>query len=348
MKRASPMGDETSALEGGERLVSAGVRRYGRLAARPLDVNPLDERSALPRAFRRSRLKEWVGFALVHPDWHMSFIMQDAQYLASSELFAYDRRRRILHEHAGVRRGGSLALPRRLLDARCEFRRPGYRLEYDFSESTGRHRLRFDIAATRSAPSFRGVLDLDARRASPPLSVSARLPRGSMYTYKAIFPMEGALRVGDEEIVFDGSRDLAILDEHRSLLPYRTEWTWGTFAMRTGDGLVGANFANRPQRPDEEEESCIWSPRACEPLDDIRFAPEADDPAAPWRIASRDGRLDVVFEPDGRKEVKRSFGVVAIDYFTLHGHCRGTVEAGGRVYEVDRVPGVCERMRARL
>jgi Protein of unknown function (DUF2804) len=331
-----------------ESLVSGGVRQYGRFAQRPRSVNPLDEFRGVRRALRWPRLKEWVGFTLIHPDWYSSLIMQDAHYLASSEMYAYDRRRAVLHRHAANRRGGSLGLPAELLAGRCAFPGRGYRLEYDFSRRGGHHSLRLDFEATGTAPAFAGKLELDAGRASPPLSVSARIPGGAMYTHKAVFPVGGVLRVGADEIVFDGARDFAILDEHRSFFPYRTRWLWGTFAMHTGDGIVGANFADRPAVPGEEEESCVWSPAAAEPLSGIRFERGSADPRSPWHVFSRDGRLELTFEPEGSTRVRHQLGVVAIDYVQHYGHYRGVVRCAERAYEVDRVHGVCERMRARL
>jgi hypothetical protein len=50
-------------------LVDAGQgRRYGRFAARCDSVNPLDEYSGAARSLRRFRLKEWIGFTLLHLD----------------------------------------------------------------------------------------------------------------------------------------------------------------------------------------------------------------------------------------------------------------------------------------
>jgi hypothetical protein len=329
-------------------LVEQGFRRYGRFPARPASVNPLDEFSGLSRTLRRLRLKEWVGFTLIHPDWYSSLIMQDANYLASSEIYAYDRRLGRLYQHSASAKGGSLALPADLLESRCAFKRRGYELEYDFSRSRGRHSLHVTIAATDTAPAFQGELELDADGASPPLSVSSRIPAGRIYTHKAIFPAAGSLRIGDEKIDFDGARDLAILDEHKSFLPYQTRWLWGTFALPAGQGLIGANFAARPAVPGEEEESCIWTREACEPLAEITFGHSAADPLAPWHISSRDGRLEVTFEPEGRKQVRRQLGAVAIDYFQLFGHYRGNLRGAAQNYPIDGVHGVCESMQARL
>ena len=220
-------------------LVSERVRTYGRLESRPQAVNPLDAFVGVEQRLRRLRLKEWIGFTLIHPELYSSLVMQDAHYLASSEIYAFDRRRGELHQHASNARGGSLAMPLELFGSEWVYIRPDYELAYAFGAEHGTHRISLDIAAARRAPAIRGELTLDGAGASPPLSVSSRLPGGAMYTHKRIYPVSGAIRVGDSEFVFDPARDLAILDEHRSFLPYRTRWLWGTFAQHR---------ARRPRR----------------------------------------------------------------------------------------------------
>lgn len=332
-----------------DRLVVAGTRRYGRLPARPAVVDPLAEYRGLARARRRLRLKEWVGFTLLHPEIASSLILQDAHYLASSEIYVYDRTSGALHQHAANAQGGSLNLPHNLMNNSCAIDRRGYRIAYDFSEETGRHRITVDVTATGQAPAITADLTLDAAAASTPLSVSSRLPGGQMYTHKAVYPVSGTLRFGDTSVTFSPERDLAILDEHRSLLPYRTRWVWGTFAMPTAEGPVGANFVKRPELPGEPEESCLWMPGSCEALSDVGFTKQAGDSTAPWRIASADGRLDVVFTPDGRKSVRHRLGVLAIDYFQMFGKYAGTVRAeDDTVVVVKDVHGVCESMDARM
>lgn len=328
-------------------LVEDGVRHYGRLTDRPVVVNPLDAYAGASRALRRLRLKEWVGFTLTHPDLYCSMIMQDANYLASSEIYAYNVRSGRQYGHAANAAGGSLGLPMALHGSRCSFTRKRYALDYDFSGKTT-YRIHVDMAATAKVPAFSGDLELGVPDASPALSVSSRLPGGAMYTHKRIFPASGSIRIGDDEFGFDPGRDFAIIDEHKTFLPYRTTWVWGTFGQLTEDGYVGANFVDRPELPGEAEESGLWTPDEVEALADITFTPASDNPLAPWHIASADGRLDVTFEPEGRKTVRHQLGLFAIDYFQLYGHYRGTIRGATRAYSIEGVHGVCESMRARL
>lgn len=258
-----------------DRLVDAGQggRRYGRFAARCDSVNPLDEYSGAARSLRRLRLKEWIGFTLLHPDLYSSMIIQDANFLASSEIYAYPRAAGALFQHAANAKGGSLGMPERLPGSHPVFAKPGYRLEYTFDEDGKSARVFGDIAATEKAPAFRLDLVLHADRASAPLSVSSRLPGG------------------------------------------------------------------------QEEESCIWTPSACEPLSDVTFTPSASS----WHVASADGRLDLTFTPEGRKDVKVQLGIFALAYYQLFGSYSGTLRSlSGAAYPVDGVHGVCESFRARL
>ncbi|MBO0813403.1 MAG: DUF2804 family protein [Microlunatus sp.] len=332
-------------------LVERGRRTWGRLDSRPELVNPLDVFTGVRRRFEDFRLKEWVGFTLLHPEWAASMIIQDAKYLATSEIYGFRRATGELHEHAAAGRGSAL-LPVRLLDGgRCAFEADGYRLAYSFAHD--RHTITINIAESSAGPAFSGELELDATQSSPPLAVSSRLggrlSMATMFTYKEIFPAAGELLIAGSKISFDPGRDFAIVDEHRSHLPYRTDWTWGTFAHRTSAGIVGANFAARPQPRDAEEESCLWTPDACEPLSTIIFTPLSRNRLAPVRVLSADGRLDLIFTPQGRKDARHQFVVASMDYFQQPGTYRGlALSLDGTRHQLDDVPGVLERMHARL
>ena len=94
-----------------ERLVESGRRHHGWFDERPRDVNPPDEFSGLSRRWHDFRLKEWVGFTLVHPEVAGAMIIQEAKYLASSEFYVRDLGSQQLTEFAVNGRGGSCSSP---------------------------------------------------------------------------------------------------------------------------------------------------------------------------------------------------------------------------------------------
>ena len=328
------------------RLVEGGQRHFGRFARTPV-ANPFDAAPAPARPFEQFRTKEWVGFTLIHPDIASSMIIQDAKYLATSEFYVFHRHTEELFQYAANRLARPLHLPSDLLHSTCAFVSSSYGLGYAFEAD--KVLIVVNIDATPTAPAVKGRLVLDAAHASPPLVVSARMPCGLMYTNKLIYPVSGVLVCGDRRYAFDSSRDFAILDEHKSHLPYRTKWTWGTFALPVPGGVAGANLCVRPALDGQEEECCIWTPQAAEPLSDVSFTQlrEGDDMSA-WAIRSADGRVDVTFTPQGHKGVHQNFWLAKIDYTQWFGHYSGTLRGAHETWQVKDVPGVCEHMDARL
>lgn len=315
------------------------------------DTNPVDAHRGLSRLWREFRLKEWVGFALIHPEMSGAMIMQDVKYLASSELFVRDQTSGVLVEKNARFRGGSLGLPDDLLHGgRCRVKTSRYLLEYNFDAETGTVTVRIDCAADRHGPAITGALTLYVQGAAPALSLSAKITSSiDYYTFKQPFPVDGTLTVGDRTYVFERSRDFAILDEHRSQFPYSTLWTWGTFAVRMAGGVVGSNFVERSEFSDDDDESSNWVPGDVEPLTGIQFDFDSDDPLSTAHVRDRDGRLDVTFTPAGRKAVKANLVAAAIDYWQLAGTYRGTVTSlAGESFAFADVPGILERMKTRF
>lgn len=324
-------------------LVENGTRHYGRFLKTPI-ANPLDEFSGLKRVFKNLRTKEWAGFDISHPEFHSAMIMQDAKYLKSSTIYIYDVATGEMNEHEAASMDFSLSTD--LLHSSPKFQTKNYSLCYEFSDSVAK--ILIDIAATKTAKAIKAEIVLDAPRKSFPLVVSAKLPQGgTMYTNKLIFPASGFLQVGAKRYDFDAARDLVILDEHKSHLPYNTEWTWGTFAFPTDGNFVGANFAVRPQFPDQEEESCLWSPQGAEPLANITFEKLGKDDNAEWKIQSADGRLDVTFTPLGQKTVKKNFLFAAIDYYQMFGTYRGSIRGANKTWTFENIHGLFEQMKMR-
>ena len=269
-----------------DRLVVAGTRRYGRLPTRPAVVDPLAEYHGLARARRRLRLKEWVGFTLLHPEVHSSLILQDAHYLASSEIYVYDRAAAVLHQHSATARGGSLNLPHNLMDNSCAIDRRGYRIAYDFSLQTGRHHIKIEIAATGEAPAIVADLTLNAPRRARIVGEFAAARRADVHAQGDLSGVRDAQvsatrgRLRPRTRPRDTRRapvaapvpDAVGLGDVRTCRPSRRA---GRGELRQPAGSAG-----------QPEESCLWTPGAsgmpgsCEALTDVA---SPSRPAAPGR-----------------------------------------------------------------
>lgn len=334
------------------RLVLDGVRQYGRFDQRVQDTNPLDAYTGLSRRWHAFRLKKWVGFTLIHPEISSAMIIQDVQYLASTELYVRDRGTGVLTEKKATFKGRTPQLPDVLWGATCGASKPGHLLRYDFDEAAGTIAITIDTEPDKHGPAVTAHLVAYVAGAAPALSISARIDTHiDFYTFKQPFGVEGTITAGDRTYTFDRDRDFAIIDENRSFFPYRTGWTWGTFAGHVAGGIVGSSFVDRPELSDADDESTNWVPgaSAAEPLAGIEFRFASPDPMAIARVHDRDGRLDLTFTPASRKDVKVDLVAAAIEYLQLGGTYSGSVTSlSGQTTSFDGIPGVLERMKTRF
>ena len=318
---------------------------------RPLqDAEVVDRVLGPAGSWRRWRTKEWLGFGITHGDIHLACLMQDAGYLASTTTYLFDRRSSALVQETRARPPGFVRMPLSLWAGRCEWATPGYRLAFDLSLREGRQRIRLDLGPSRRTPAVHGEMELCVHEGTAPLVVHSTLASGgTLYTHKAIYPVQGTLRIGAETFEFDPSRDFAILDEQKTRFGHRTRWQWGTFAARTVDGhWWGANLADHDIAAGATHESCLWLGDKVEALGPIAFEGDGGDPMKPWQVKDPAGRVRLTFHPQGCKPERLELGVVAVDYFQLCGRFVGAIEdARGVAWPVDAW-GVCERMRGRF
>ncbi|MDR1118647.1 MAG: DUF2804 domain-containing protein [Bifidobacteriaceae bacterium] len=326
-------------------VVEGGRRHWGRFLATPSNANTAAAFTGLRGAFEAFRTKEWAGFTVTHREFFSSMIIQDAKYLLSSEWYLYDIASGTLAQHAANLRAGAARLPADLLRSKVGFEAKGYNIRYEFGAD--QVAVRLDLAETNEAPTVLGEMILDAAKAAPPLVVSTKIPGGSIYTNKIVYPAAGQISVGDRKYTFDPAVDFAMLDEHKSRLPYRARWIWGTFALPVDGGFAGANFARRPSTPGYPEESCIWTPDAAEPLADVSFTRHGKKPLAEWEMKSADGRLDVTFSPIGDKGVDQQLVLAEIHYRQMYGLYSGRLRGENGTWEFADVHGVCETMDMR-
>lgn len=78
-------------------------------------------------------------------------------------------------------------------------------------------------------------------------------------------------------------------------------------------------------------------------LEMANFVFDRYQPEKPWRVTTTDGRLDLSFEPAGKREEKLDVWLLASNFKQMFGHFSGTfTDDSGRISTIERVPGFME------
>jgi hypothetical protein len=313
------------------RLVTDGRQHLGRFNAAPARNNLLDASyRGWPRALRWWRLKEWQAVQVSSPRLFANLALFDARLMQLRQVKVYDRERGIKHVHERKLPPRALRIADQLHDSVNRHADRGGALAFHNRLAEGVIEIEVELAAHDDVPRVAGRLTLDCKRGASQV-VSLPFEQGGMYSHKGMFPVDGVLTVGDDEIRLDRSDALALLDDHKGYYPYVMRWDWGTCATWQDGEAQGFNLTrNQCSAPEHHNENCAWRGDRLGVLPAIEVTRTGVGGAGErWHFRDREGRVDLRFEPTVPGDVRVQAIVVESRYRGPFGRFDGRLEPAG-------------------
>ncbi|MFG6433381.1 DUF2804 domain-containing protein [Roseateles sp. LYH14W] len=313
-------------------VVLDGRPAHGRYAGRiaRMDWSALDPRPGW--LWRRLHHKRWHYVGLGNAAVFIGVAIVDVGWASSAFAYLFDREsRRLL---ADWRQDGLPGLQAHVGDAplagaHAWFRGPGARLSL-------RHEAgdRLHLNVTTSALRVKAELDLAAM--APPLLAIGPIAGGLAHATQktSALPVRGWAEAGGRS--FDLDTAWAAVDASNGLLARDTAWRWAS-AHRPGIGF------NLQQGYFGGQENVLWLDGQPIALGAAQFDFDATRPLSPWRVATDDGLLDLVFTPEGARDADKHLGFAASRYVQPIGCFNGMVNGKA----VTDLLGVTEDHRSR-
>jgi hypothetical protein len=180
-------------------------------------------------------------------------------------------------------------------------------------------------------------------------------------------PARGELVVGDEVRRFGGpaagtgggdgdgtapgsGEAWGVLDVGRGRWPYRTRWNWGGGAGRSAQGpVVGVQVGGRwTEGTGATENGVIVDGEVVKLGDELVWSYDWDEPLAPWRVRTPDGRLDLTLTPRHDRHARTRALVLSTEVHQVFGRWTGQVPApDGGLLTLDGIVGFAEESRSR-
>ena len=296
-----------------------------------------------------TQLKEHIGYGVVHPEAQFSFIIMDTQVLGASGLYSYNFAQDKFFEHkAAVFDQESYRLADTTWNDHSFIRSGAYSLEFDHQLDKGYHQIKIEIGATSNAPAVSADIKFleDLSEIQPFVVCMPVSTNHFMYTQKVHMPVEGVIKVDSKEYVLDPARDKAGMDEHKGYYPFEIHYCWAAFGgFDSRRRFLGANFNENKDfmAPDIWSENCMWVGKDISLMAGVHFEYDPADVGKPWHITEKNGRMELDFYPDARKEEKHNLLVARINYYQQCGNFRGfVIDDSGVKHDVDNIYGVCE------
>lgn len=128
-------------------------------------------------------------------------------------------------------------------------------------------------------------------------------PKAFYYNQKIVgFQVEGFVKLGDKEIIFDRNNTRGILDWGRGVWTYKNTWYWGAGAGVVDGHEVGFNLGYGFGDRRSATENMLFYDGVAHKIEDVKFHIPLDERGKekflePWVFTSSDGRFEMKFKP---------------------------------------------------
>lgn len=292
--------------------------------------------------------KRWCYAGVVSPELFFGAAVIHLGYAVSAFCFCFDRSSREMTETAFVRPPmGRVRYDREPEKGVCRFRERGNRIEISGDLGAGSRTLSVSLGSG-NPPVRADIRLLKGTRPFSPMHFPMNMGGGkSAFTTKAAgLAAQGRVAAGNREFRLDPGDTFALYDWTHGAYHRNTFWNWACGAGTAVDNAgrarrVGFNLS-RGVYENGTPENTLWVDGRPEPVPEVNYVYDAASPMQPWKICSRDRKIDLEFHPEGRREADDNFGLVASRFIQPCGRFKGTVTARSGRLTLNSAAGVVE------
>lgn len=279
------------------------------------------------------RVKEWDYYMAVSDGYAAAFTLSDLGYAGLVSVSLINLLERTEHTETILMPPpmGKFGLGVTSAEGNAEFKNRRVHLKY--STWPERRRIQcifrnFQDGKTLTADLLMKQPDMDSICIATPWKEK---PTAFYYNQKInCMPVKGKVSFDGKDYIFDGKKDMAVLDWGRGVWTYDNIWRWGTCSTWVDGKAFGLNLGYGFSDRSSASENVAFYDGKAHKLSEVTFIIPQDMDGntqflQPWTITSNDGRLEGVFEPVLDRNAKIDLKVVVSDQHQVFGYLTGTV-----------------------
>jgi hypothetical protein len=162
-------------------------------------------------------------------------------------------------------------------------------------------------------------------------------------------PSSGWVQYGNEWVEIKPDRHLGNLDWGRGVWEYRSFWVWASASGFLPDGrTLGLNLGFGFGNTSAATENAIILNGQIHKLGQVDFTYDPQNFMKPWKMAARDGRLDLIFTPFLERVAKTNLMFITSEVHQIFGSYAGKlVSDNGETIRVEGLVGFAEEHHAK-
>ncbi|UJG44456.1 MAG: DUF2804 domain-containing protein [Candidatus Heimdallarchaeum endolithica] len=295
------------------------------------------------------RIKEWDYYAIMHPDYAISFTIADLGIMGIYNVVWIDFKEKnfVTGEESKLFTKGQTNLP--ISSEKGDIHYKGKNFKISILKKDNQRIINFDFSNFTKNSDISGELvlyqdpNMDTMVIATPWKNN---PKCFYYNQKInCMPTEGIVKYVNKEYSFKKENSFAVLDWGRGVWPYKDIWYWGS-ASGIQDGVsVGFNIGYGFGDTSAATENIFYYDNKGHKLDQVTFHIDESDYLKPWKFTSNDGRFEMDFEPIIDRNSKVNLLIFKSIQHQVFGYFTGKVILDdGTEVKVDKLLGFAEKV----
>lgn len=250
---------------------------------------------------RGMRIKEWDYYYVGNDHVGVALTVADNSYmwLTAVTLFDFDQAKEISWTKMGWFPNGSLHMPETSAEGNVIFKKKNQ--SFEFILENGIRHLKAHIIKFNDDKDL--IVDLvlePTTKHSMVIATPFEKPKHFYYNQKInLLKATGKVQFGNQELDFEDA--YGVLDWGRGVWTYKNTWYWSSMSGTYQNHKIGFNLGYGFGDTSKASENMLFYDNEVYKFDDVVFdIPQKDgkdDYMSPWKLTSKDGRIDLVFNP---------------------------------------------------
>lgn len=296
------------------------------------------------------RIKEWDYYAILNPDYGVTFTVSDLGYAGLIAVVWLDFKEKVFipDEIMVWFTKGHLNLPSSSETGDIKFSEKGITLSFKKEEDSRILNFNFPNFDNGRGIEANLVLYQDPNMDTMVIATPWKEKPTRFYYNQKIncMPTQGFVQLGNQKYDFTDYNSFGVLDWGRGVWTYKNTWYWGSASGKLEDGTsigwnIGYGFSDRSYA----SENVIFYDDVAHKLDQITFHFDPENYLKPWKFTSNDGRFEMDFEPLIDRNSKINFLVLKSIQHQVFGYYTGfLILDDGTKIQIRRLLGFAEEV----
>lgn len=287
------------------------------------------------------RLKEWHAFQLGNDRFFIFVAIMNLKKAAFATVDIYDKKNKKQYRYEKKLSPWNLKFPSNLIDSKVSYKSNSFNIHVNNKLIHNKIRVSFHITSNKTLPKISGIFTALADSTEPIVACIPFTQSRGMYAHKGIYPMEGILCLGSEEIQFSKKSSFFIIDDQKGYYPYIMKWDWCTASgYNEKKQLIGFNLTrNQSIDQDNYNENCLWINGKLHLLPSVTFTKHKNL----WIIKDKQDTVNLAFSIKLNNNINTNALILESHYKGPYGTFNGYIkDSSGNKVQITNIFGMGE------